>query len=351
MAKQHVDGLLVSSAPNIIYLSNFSGFSKEEREGFLFLTKNKQYILTSTLNATAVKNDVKDFKLLEYSAKNTLAMILVTLFKKHKVKTLGLETNDITLFEKKYLFSRIDKWKHFSFTRLREIKNAEEIIAIENACKITDNAFEHVLGKIKPGITELDVAFELEMHIKRRGFDLAFPSIVAFGKNASRPHHKTSNCKLKPNDLILLDFGAKANNYCADMSRTCFMGKTTLKQKKIYKAVLGAQQKAIEFLTRQSSKSIKAAEVDQVARDYIISQGYPSIPHSLGHGIGLAVHEHPRLSPNSKDTLKKNMVFSIEPGIYLPAGDAGGVRIEDLILLTSSGPKLLSHAAKDLIEL
>lgn len=158
---------------------------------------------------------------------------------------------------------------------------------------------------------------------------------------------------------MLIDFGVKTDNYCSDMTRTLFFGKATTKFKKMYTTVFNAQQKAIEYINNlpagkagQSSianSQLLTSSVDRAARDYIISQGYPSIPHSLGHGIGLQVHESPRLSPSSKEILSLNSVFSIEPGIYIP--NLGGVRIEDLCVLTKKGVVLISHSKKGIIEI
>lgn len=151
--------------------------------------------------------------------------------------------------------------------------------------------------------------------------------------------------------FVLLDFGIKVDNYCSDMTRTIFYGKASNKQKKIYQTVLEAQTKAADFLNQQikSKKKVIGKEVDQVARDYIISQGFPAIPHGLGHGIGLEVHEAPRLSPKSDDEITEGMVFSIEPGIYIPG--YGGVRIEDLYVVEKSGLRQLTGSSKDIIEL
>lgn len=248
---------------------------------------------------------------------------------------------------------------------LRVIKKPKEIQAIERACQLGDKTFKYILKKIKPGITEKQLAFEIEFFIKKNGADISFPPIVAFGANSSIPHHKTSNKQLATRELVLLDFGVKLNNYCSDMTRVVFFAKANPKQKKIYQIVLEAQECALEYLSRRKTPrgwpasqrgepnglprggEIKAKEVDKVARDYIINAGFPTIPHGLGHGVGLEVHEPPRLSPKSKDILKPGMVFSIEPGIYLPG--KFGVRLEDLVVLEKSGPRLLTNSSKELL--
>jgi Xaa-Pro aminopeptidase len=231
------------------------------------------------------------------------------------------------------------------------IKTPEEISKIQEACNLGDIAFDYILKKIHIGVTEKEVAQEIDSFIENAGGKPSFPTIVAFGKNSANIHNVPVDNKLKKNQIILLDLGVKLNGYCSDMTRTIFSGKPTPKQKKIYQIVLKAQSHAINYLKSLivNHKSINAKDVDQAARDYIISQEYKTIPHSVGHGIGKEVHEFPHISPKSKDILKEGMVFSIEPGIYLP--NFGGIRIEDLVVLTKSGPKLLTHSPKTIIEL
>jgi len=233
----------------------------------------------------------------------------------------------------------------------KAVKSSDEISKIEDACKLGDKIFDYILEKIHLGVTEKKVAQEINSFIKKSGGKASFPTIVAFGKNSANIHNIPTDNKLTENQFVLLDFGVKLNNYCSDMTRTIFSGKPTTKQKKMYQAVLEAQLKAIQKLNNLVAKKseIKAFEIDKIARDYIISKGYPSIPHSLGHGIGKRVHESFRISFKSKNYLKEGMVFSIEPGIYIP--NFGGVRIEDLIVLTKSGPRLLTHSPKGIIVL
>jgi len=359
MVKHHLDALLISSLPNITYLTNFSHFSKDEREAFLFITTDKQYILTDGRYSETVKNRVKDFKLIKISPKLSFEKALKILAKKYKIKKVGIEQQNITVAEHKKLSSCFNDLNHFSMTNLRAIKNAKEVSAIEKACKLGDKTFEYILNKVKLGVTEKQLSFEIEFFIKKHGADISFPPIVAFGKNSAIPHHvPTHNSKLLThNSIILLDFGVRLNNYCSDMTRTVFFGQPTNEQKKMYQTVLEAQEKAIESLSHlgrwrgndlDSSevnyRGIKASAVDKIARKYITSHGYPTIPHSLGHGIGLEVHESPRLSPKSKDILKPNMVFTIEPGIYILG--FGGVRIEDVVVLEKEGPRLLTRSNK-----
>lgn len=351
MVKKRLDAVLVSSIPNITYSTGCSNFSKDEREAFLLITKNRQYILTDGRYSEAVKEKVPHFILIEISSTSPFKKALGDLAKTFKLQRVGFEQDNITVSEYQRISSCFSSLQPFEVSDLRIIKEKEEIDLIEQACQLGDKTFDHILQSIKPELSEKEVSFELEYYIKRNGADVSFPPIVAFGSNSSVPHHQTGNQALERGDIVLLDFGVRLNNYCSDMTRVVFLGKVTTEQKRLYQTVFDAQQKAIEFLQGVSlyKESPCARDVDKVARDFIVSKGYPAIPHSLGHGIGLEVHESPRLSPTSKEILKPGMVFSIEPGIYIPG--FGGVRIEDLFVFETSGLRQLTSSPKELIEL
>lgn len=389
LKRQKVDAALVSSIPNITYLTGFSGFSKEEREALLFITPDKQYILTDKRYRDEISNIIYSssdpappesrevykknrsrqarainiFQLEVVSSSIPFKMALEKLIKKHKIKKLGIEDNDLKVSEYitlKKIFKTKSALISFKISENRSIKEQSEIDAIEKACELTDKTFEYILTKIKSGITEKELAFEIEFFIKKNGGDLAFSPIVAFGKNSAIPHHKTANAVLCPErakrvegQIILFDFGAKIDNYCSDMTRVVFLGKATDEQKKVYQIVLDAQKRAIEIFNDRSyilNHQLKSAEVDKVAHDYIRSKGYgDNIFHSLGHGVGLEIHESPHLSSKSKEILKPGMVFTIEPGVYLP--EKFGVRIEDTVVLGNNGLRILTKSKKQLMEL
>lgn len=340
--KKTLDALLISSVPNIIYLTEYGGFSHFEREAFLLISKNENYLITDGRYSEAVSG-IPGFKLLEISPLNPLEKILETL--SNTISKIGIEENNISVSEHRKLK------KHFKIVPVKELQNLriikepDEIKKIENACKLGDKAFDFILIKLKTGIAESEIAFEIEMFVKKNGGELSFPSIVAFGKNSSMPHHKTGSTKLSKNQIVLLDFGVKLEDYCSDMTRTIFFGIADDKFRKIYNTVLESQKKAIDSI----KSSISTSKVDLIARNHITKSGFPTIPHSLGHGTGIEVHEPPRLSSNSKDILKPRMVFSIEPGIYIPS--YGGVRIEDLFVLEEKDVRALTHSPKNLIEI
>lgn len=263
MAKHRLDATLISSLPNITYLTNFSHFSKDEREAFLFLTNDKQYILTDGRYSEAVKALVRDFELIEISPKLTFEKALKNLAKKHNIKKVGIEENNLTVREHKTISRHSNDLYHYSVASQRIIKDQEEINAIEKACRFGDKTFDYLLKKIKAGITEKQLSCEVEFFIKKAGGDISFPPIVAFGANSAIPHHVPTNNKLTNNQIVLLDFGVRLNNYCSDTTRTVFFGKATKEQKRIYQTVLDAQKKAIEHLGRWRGNDLDSSEVEK----------------------------------------------------------------------------------------
>lgn len=350
LIKEKLDAILISSVSSIIYLTGYSNFFKEERDGYLLMTKDENYILTHSIYSKALENKIPGFKVVEISRREPPEKIIRNFLSKANPQ-IGIEEHDLRVYEYKKLIKLFKKIKHFDIGIKRSVKDKDEIKLITKACQIGDEVFKKILKKIKLGMTEKQLVFGIESFIKNRGLDTSFRTIVAFGSNASAPHHQSGQTKLEKNQLVLMDFGVRFKSYCSDMTRTVFFGKAAEKQRKIYQVVLEAQKKVVDFINYciKEKKEIKASDVDKVARDYIISRGYPSIPHSLGHGIGLEVHEHPHLSPKSKDILKEGMVFSIEPGIYI--SDFGGVRIEDLFVLEADGLKQITHSHREIIEL
>lgn len=358
LGEAKLDCLLISSAYNIAYLTGFFGFSKIEREGYILVTNKHTYFFASGLNSEAVSEHIDTppvggVSLVEISPHTPLTKkALLTIIKKEKLKRLAFEKHHLTFAEYERLRNDLSvsliPTEHM-VEELRMVKTADEIASIEKACELGDKAFDYVLSKIKEGITEKDLAYDIEHFIRKANAEISFPPIVAFGPHASIPHHVTNDKGLMMNDkFVLLDFGVKIDNYCSDMTRTVFFGKASKEQKRMYQTVLNAQQEALAYIQNTKYK-ILTSKADKAARNYITSKGFPTIPHSLGHGIGLEVHEPPRLSIKSTDELKPNMVFSIEPGIYLPG--IGGIRIEDLVVLEEKGPRLLTKAPRNIIEI
>ncbi len=347
LREQKLDGLLVSSVPNIFYLTGITFFEPTEREGFFLVTRDKNYLITSSLYSEAVQQHLGDATLLETTINRSIKKNLKDVSKKFPLKKVGFEEDSLTVSEYadfRKLFTLFPS--KGMIERFRSQKDEDEIEKIKRASQVTDQAFDHILKKIHEGVTEIELSHQLSDFFKTKGMTDAFNPVIAFGPHSSLPHHISGSTKLKKNQIVLMDFGAKWKGYCSDFTRTVFFGKADEKFRKMYKAVLRGQTKAFDLLIE--NKNPKRLSVDKIARDYIISQGFPSIPHSLGHGIGIEVHEGERLAPSINTKIEDNTVFSIEPGIYIPG--FGGVRIEDLVLY-QNGPKFITYSNRDLIEL
>ena len=266
------------------------------------------------------------------------------------VTTLGYENTVLSCAD----FSLLQKNLPFEFipmndmmSGLRELKDADEIEAIGRAQKLTDGALAHLLSMITPTMTEIDVALELELYMRRHGAEgIAFDTIAVSGDSSSLPHGKAQNRPLQKG-FLTMDFGAKLNGYCADMTRTVCIGRADKDMKRLYDTVLSAQKAALAEITVGKL----TREVDAAARDLIDAAGYRgAFGHGLGHGVGMYVHEAPRLSPKAGDTpLQIGHVVTVEPGIYLSG--KYGCRIEDMVAITENGVLNFTKSPKDLIEL
>ncbi len=344
LKRKQLDALLISSPKHITYLTSYGGFSQTERDAFLLITKKKSYLFSNSLLRNEVKQKIEKIEVIEHTRGHPFAKNLAEIVKKEKIERIGFESDNVTVTEYLTLTENISSpFISTDLSSLRVIKQKQEIEHIRMACTIAKKAYSLTLRKIKPGVSEKEVASIFEINLLKLGASLSFPTIVAFGKNAAIPHHHIDDTTLKTNDLILMDFGAKYNNYCSDMTRTFTQGTPPREQLKAIDVVKMSQDLAVKYIenTLKEKKDISASEVDDIARDYIIEKDFPSIPHSLGHGIGIEVHEAPSLSPNSTDTLVEGMVFSIEPGIYI--NGKFGVRVEDLYTIQSGKLVKLSN--------
>jgi len=371
LSKEHLDALLVTNFYNIRYLTGFVGLTPQEREAYVLVTNDQVFLLTDGRYfeaASKLQKENSKLQILGIKPQEKIAKLLNGLIVKLKIKKLGIEKNDLRVSEYEELKRYINRFAAACrliyienlVEDLRAQKEPEEIEKIEKAVEIADWCFTHLLSFLKPGLTEKEIADEIEWFVRKKGAcDLSFDPIVASGPNSSLPHYLTGNRKIKRNDLVLLDFGAKVDGYCSDMTRVVFFGKPTEEQKKIYQIILTAQNKALDALLYYfkviKSTDKKAKEIDKIARDYLKSKGFKFV-HGLGHGVGLSEHEAPRLGPASRDILKEGMVFSLEPGVYLPGKPARrqagfGIRIEDLVILEKSGPRVLTKSEKEIIKL
>ena len=339
------DGVLLTSPHNMRYFSGFSG-----GEGAALITSNERFLFTDSRYTEQAQNESAEqgFVVVETNTPLSVAG--------DKISDIGMKN---VLFEDEVmsvsihtaLCKKLGKGELVPASRkineLRMIKTDDELRKMAKAEQIACDAFERILGFIKPGITEREIALELEYFMRKNGAGgIAFQTIAISGKKTSLPHGVPSDKKIENGDFVTMDFGALYDGYCSDMTRTIVVGRASEEQRKVYEVVKDAQARGLEAIF-EGAESSKA---DFAARYIIDNAGYGKyFGHSLGHGVGLLIHELPNLSPRSSFVLKENMIVTCEPGIYIP--DFGGVRIEDMVCVKKGGIINLTHASKDLIEL
>ncbi len=338
-----IDAAFITQAENRRYLSGFDGTA-----GYLFITPKKAVLATDFRYTEQAAREAPDFEILRIGG--NMADWFPSLIGDSGVKRLGFEAADVTYSFHRQLQNALKKKgvkvKLIPVSglvdSLRSVKELKEIEFIIQASSITDAALEQVADRIKAGMTERQVAWELEKTMRENGSQaLPFEIIVASGPNAALPHHKPTDRSIREGEPVVIDMGAKVSGYATDLSRTVCAGRPDAKFKKVYNTVLKAQTTAISKIR----EGMSGHEADRVAREIIKKAGYgEAFGHALGHGVGLAEHESPRLGPGSKDTLAGGMVFTIEPGIYLPGW--GGIRIEDTVVMEKGKVKPLTKAIK-----
>jgi Xaa-Pro aminopeptidase len=354
LRERELDALLVTSAPNRRYLSGFTGSA-----GVLLVSADRALLLSDfRYQAQAAQEAVGcEFHLLPSNAGGAAAwgQALPPIVRERGVRRLGFEAESLTVAQYSTLQDAFaDQQVAVEWIagdglveQLRQIKNADEIAILRRAIAITDEAFAEVRPLLRPTMREREAAWELEKAMRERGADgIAFPIIVAAGDNGSRPHARAGNDELGVGRPIVMDFGALLDGYHADMTRTVILGHADDRFWSIYNTVLEAQQAAENTIRA----GLSGKQADTIARDVIAAAGHgDAFGHSLGHGVGLVIHEGPRLSQTSDDVLRPGAIFSVEPGIYLPGW--GGVRIEDLALVTETGLDVVTESTKEpLIE-
>lgn len=332
---------LILSPENLYYFSGYTG-----GEGMLYIDKNKLLLFTDSRYTLQASEEAPDFEIID-TAKTSVGEFL----KSQGDKAYGFEDDYVTFskfaglkrFAPKSVFSPVSS----QINKIRMIKDDFEISLIKKAASIADNAFSYILDKIAAGKTEREISLDLEYFMLRQGAEgLSFDTIAASGVRSAMPHGVATDKVIEYGDFLTLDFGCKYRGYCSDMTRTVVVGKASEKQKEIYDIVSAAQKEAL--LTIRSGEL--ASAVDSSAREIIENAGYgKNFGHGLGHSLGLKVHEFPSCSPKSSDILTENMMMTVEPGIYVE--DFGGVRIEDLVLVTKDGYDNFTTSTKELIEL
>lgn len=345
MNEANIPAVVITSGYNRRYISGFTGSS-----AYIYVSKEQKAILTDFRYMEQAKYECPNYKIINYLDKG-LNETLQELLAEDGHKELGFENHKVTVKEHSFYTSGLVDIELIPMEdmieKIRMIKDEQELAMIEHAASIGDKAYEYILKFVKIGMTEIDVALEIEFFMKRHGAShLSFDTIVASGKRSSLPHATPTTKVIEYGDFVTLDFGCVYNGYCSDMTRTFVMGKASEEQKKVYYTVLEAQTRALDMI----KAGLLGKEVDDVAREHIYGEGYEGyFGHGLGHSLGLEVHENPRLSQQGFMALEENMMATIEPGIYIP--DFGGVRIEDLVVVTADGCKNFVHSSKELFEL
>lgn len=340
--KANVDAILFLSLENIRYLCGFTG-----SEGVLLVTKQERFFLSDFRYAAQASKELRGAVFKRYGQKiDGLAKLLKNL----RIKRLGFEARAINYEDFSLLHEKLPRLNLIPLVKeisgLRARKNAEEVNKIRQAVKIATASFKGILPQLKSGSKEKSLATMMEIQIIRRGGQKpAFPTIVASGPRAALPHGVASEKILKKGEMVVIDFGACWEGYHSDETKTVILGKPTKRLKEIYELVLRAQEKTIRMIR----PGVSLKKIDQAARETISRAGFEKFfGHGTGHGLGLAVHEEPRISPRATGVAEEGMVFTIEPGIYIP--EWGGVRLEDLVLVTSGGCEKLTFLPKEIKE-
>ena len=343
LTEKGLDGIFISQAENRYYLSGFDG-----SDGYLFITAKDTILATDFRYIEQSKSQAPDYDVFQITGK--VEEWFPRVVSQQGIRNLGFESEQVTYAFHRQLTVALEKAGvkielvpvDGLIESLRILKVPEEIAFISRAADISDKAQAYIREKVRPGMTELDAAWEIEKFMRENSSQpVPFEVIVQSGPNSAMPHARPSERRINEGEPILVDIGAKIEGYASDITRTFCLGKPDATFKKVYDIVLGAQLAALALV----KEGMTGEYADNLARIIINEAGYgDKFGHSLGHGVGLAVHESPRLGPNSTDILKSGMVFSIEPGIYIPGW--GGVRIEDLVTLEKGEIRVLSKAPK-----
>jgi Xaa-Pro aminopeptidase len=332
-----VDALVLTAPSDVRYLTGFSGEGWVVLAPETVLVTDGRYTLRAQREAPGLEVEVRTGAIHEPVARRIAD---------RKAKRVGFQADHLTVAARDALQEKLDGSTLVPLKAVlreaRMVKGPDELSALRRAIAVTDRVFGRMVERLAPGISEKLAALDVEQQILDAGGDrLAFESIVAFGPNAADPHAEPTHRKLRTRSLVKLDFGAEVRGYHADLTRTIFVGQPTRKFRDTYRIVLEAQQAAFAALR----PGVPAKEVDQAARDVIVKAGHGDrFTHGLGHGVGLDIHEGPGIGQTSEDTVAAGMTVTIEPGIYLPGW--GGVRIEDVVLVTEKGCRILTKAPK-----
>ena len=333
LKKKRIKSLLVTKPASVTYATGFLG-----DDSWVLFTDKVVYLLTDSRYTEQAKKECPTCIVIERD--KPMVEVVAELLKKLKsVRTMTVEKSiSLAAFEslKKSVKVRLRTVVDI-IESARGIKDKSEVAAVGAASRIAAKALRQTFRYIRPGVTESELTGRLDFQIRKLGAKNSFETIVAFGPNASRPHHQPTSGKLKKNDTVLIDFGVKHKGYCCDITRCFVVGRPNPFYKKVFTAVQEAQSAAVKVL----KPCVAAKKVDAVAREIIRKRGFPVYGHGTGHGLGLEIHESPVISAVSKAKLQPGMIFTIEPAVYIPG--KLGIRIEDDCLITKTGCKILTR--------
>lgn len=336
--------MLVTDIRNVQWLTGFTG-----TYGRVLLTPDEGIFITDSRYGIQANEQVQGLKIEVFSAPATEDQTISRLTRMLNLDKLG--------FERSITFDQWEKWTTAMeqlqlvpapdiLTQLRLVKTPEEIEKIRKACALADACIEHVKRMIQPGVSEFDIGLDIEFFFRRNGAGVAFPPIVASGPNSARPHGRATERKIEKGDFVTLDLGGTVDGYNSDITRTFVVGEASERQTMVYNQVLKAQRAAIDAMRPGEN----GKEIDALARVVLAEEDLAQyFGHSLGHGLGIDVHDGGRLSSNADQPLVEGQVWTIEPGVYIEG--FGGVRIEDDVVVTESGAEILTHFPKELTVL
>lgn len=344
IAEMGLEAILVSDPTSVLWLTGFTGtFAR------VLVTATDGVFITDSRYTLQAQEQVQVLPAVSFASPTDGDEFTGEAARKLGITRLGFESASTT-------YSAWQKWHEKLgvelvpvgelISKLRMIKSESEIAKVRAACGLADACFDHVRRLIQPGVSEYDIALEIEFFFRRHGAGVAFPSIVVSGERSARPHGVPSEKKLEVGDFVTMDFGARLDGYNSDITRTVVVGDVSSRHREVYNAVLDAQLGALEAIRAGRL----ARDVDRTARDILATKDLAKyFGHGLGHGLGILVHDGGRLSPTSEDVIEVGQIWTIEPGVYIPG--FGGVRIEDDVVITADGIEILTHSTKELLVL
>lgn len=343
LEEKKLDAILITNPINRKYISGFTGTA-----GVAIVSQSATRFITDFRYIEQASEQAQQFTIIEH--KGAIESEIKQQLTELNIGNLGFEKDDVT-------YASFERYKKALGTNLvpvsglieeiRLIKSPEELRILKRAGEIADAAYKHIQAYIRPGVREIEIANELEFFMRKKGAtSSSFDMIVASGYRSALPHGVASEKKIQSGELVTMDYGALYNGYCSDITRTVAVGQISEELQTIYHTVLKAQLRGVKGI----KPGMTGKEADALTRDYITDKGYGEyFGHSTGHGLGLEVHEEPRLSHLSESILEPGMVVTVEPGIYVPG--VGGCRIEDDIVITETGNERLTNATKEFIQL